>query len=80
MSENEKKLNHFIRENETLGIVIQSYLEELFRENSMRLMYADDGEVTTRLKGRLTMLSELANKLTGEQENGINQQDIVSGA
>ena len=80
MSENEKKLNHFIRENETLGTVIQSYLEELFRENSMRLMYADDGEVTTRLKGRLTMLSELANKLTGEHENGINQQDIVSGA
>jgi len=79
MSENLKKLNLYIRENEQLGVVIQSYLEELFRENSMRVMQADDGEVTTRLKGRLTMLAELAQNITGIDNAGFSQQDILSG-
>lgn len=79
MSENLKKLNLYIRENPTLGEVIQSYLEELFRENSMRVAQADDGEVTTRLKGRLTMLMELAEKLTGVESNAITQTDITYG-
>lgn len=79
MSDSLKKLNLYIRENEQLGVIIQSYLEELFRENSMRLMQADDGELTTRMKGRLTMLAELAEKLTGIDNAGISQQDIQSG-
>lgn len=79
MSEHLKKLNLYIRENEVLGEVIQSFLEELFRENSMRLMLADDGEVTSRLKGRLTMIAELAEKMTGATNAGITQQDIQYG-
>lgn len=76
MSDNLKKINLYIRENETLGVLIQGYLEELFRENSMRIMQADDGEVTTRLKGRLTMLAELSEKLTGIDYAGASQTDI----
>ncbi len=80
MSENLKKLNYYIRENETLGVVIQGYLEELFRENSIRLMQADDGELTTRMKGRLTMLAELAEQLTGiDNPNTTPQIDITYG-
>jgi len=79
MSDHLKKLNLYIRENEMLGEVIQSFLEELFRENSMRLMLADDGEVTARLKGRLTMIAELAEKMTGAINAGITQQDIQYG-
>lgn len=76
MSHSLKKLNAYIRENEVLGTTIQEYLDELFRAYSMQIMQAEDGEVTTRLKGRLTMLADLANSLTGTDPSVISQSEV----